>query len=220
MVCLLFKHPPLSPQLFCLNLENLPYGVFSTKDNVNMIFKGWDKWSNYQFQPRKRIGVAIGSDILDLSVVKSHFNGPELKQHQHVFDEVDPLSSFLGISFCLRRLWTLSWLFQDPPGLKRAKKFKSCCREIRLRFVTILNFAERPSFINLMLQCTYLLRLVTILISILLFRFQIPTGLINLAFNFSTQPMWEFCFVERKTLFCLTGRWIEPASSNQIRFIM
>ena len=51
--------------------DNLPYGVFSTKDN-----------------PKKRIGVAIGEQILDLSAVKHCFSGPELKQNQNVFEQV------------------------------------------------------------------------------------------------------------------------------------
>ena len=40
------------------------------------------------FQPRHRIGVAIGDQILDLSVVKALFDGPALSKQQHVFDEV------------------------------------------------------------------------------------------------------------------------------------
>nr|XP_032831759.1 fumarylacetoacetase [Petromyzon marinus]XP_032831760.1 fumarylacetoacetase [Petromyzon marinus]XP_032831761.1 fumarylacetoacetase [Petromyzon marinus] len=51
-------------------MENLPYGVFSTRDN-----------------PRPRIGVAIGDHILDLGVVKEAFSGPELAPHQHVLTE-------------------------------------------------------------------------------------------------------------------------------------
>uniref|UniRef100_A0A3Q2CAC3 Fumarylacetoacetase n=1 Tax=Cyprinodon variegatus TaxID=28743 RepID=A0A3Q2CAC3_CYPVA len=51
--------------------QNLPYGVFSTSDN-----------------PRHRIGVAIGDQILDLSVIKSLFVGPVMSKHQDVFDQV------------------------------------------------------------------------------------------------------------------------------------
>ena len=40
------------------------------------------------FQPKHRIGVAIGDQILDLSVVKALFDGPALSKQQHVFDEV------------------------------------------------------------------------------------------------------------------------------------
>uniref|UniRef100_A0A4W5PGQ6 Fumarylacetoacetase n=1 Tax=Hucho hucho TaxID=62062 RepID=A0A4W5PGQ6_9TELE len=53
--------------------HNLPYGVFSTPDNS-----------------RHRIGVAIGDQILDLSVIKSLFRGPVLSNHQDVFDQVRP----------------------------------------------------------------------------------------------------------------------------------
>ncbi len=49
-------------------LDNLPYGVFSLRND------GVDG--------RRRIGVAIGEYILDLSVVKGLFNGPLMKQKQ------------------------------------------------------------------------------------------------------------------------------------------
>ncbi|XP_007194293.2 fumarylacetoacetase isoform X3 [Balaenoptera acutorostrata] len=60
-------------------IHNLPYGVFSTKGN-----------------PRPRIGVAIGDQILDLSVIKHLFTGPVLSQHQDVFDQ-PTLNSFMGL---------------------------------------------------------------------------------------------------------------------------
>ncbi|KAG9352272.1 hypothetical protein JZ751_020685 [Albula glossodonta] len=61
------------------SFHNLPYGVFSTSDN-----------------PRRRIGVAIGDQILDLSVVKSLFDGPVLSGHQDVFDQ-PTLNGFMGL---------------------------------------------------------------------------------------------------------------------------
>lgn len=60
-------------------IQNLPYGVFSTQSN-----------------PKPRIGVAIGDQILDLSVIKHLFTGPVLTKHQHVFDETT-LNSFMGL---------------------------------------------------------------------------------------------------------------------------
>lgn len=42
----------------------------------------------YFSQPRRRIGVAIGDQILDLSVVKHLFNGPEITAKQDVLDKV------------------------------------------------------------------------------------------------------------------------------------
>ncbi|KAG7188769.1 hypothetical protein KM043_008387 [Ampulex compressa] len=60
-------------------IENLPYGVFSTADN-----------------PQKRIGVAIGEEILDLSVVAYLFDGPLLKDKQHVFGS-DCLNDFMAL---------------------------------------------------------------------------------------------------------------------------
>ncbi|XP_026860334.2 fumarylacetoacetase isoform X2 [Electrophorus electricus] len=61
--------------------HNLPYGVFSTPDNS-----------------RHRIGVAIGDHILDLSVVKHLFNGPELAARQDVFDQ-PTLNDFMGLGY-------------------------------------------------------------------------------------------------------------------------
>ncbi|KAM9461739.1 fumarylacetoacetase [Clarias gariepinus] len=61
------------------SLHNLPYGVFTTPDNA-----------------RRRIGVAIGDQILDLSVIKHLFTGPELSRHQHVFDQ-PTLNAFMAL---------------------------------------------------------------------------------------------------------------------------
>ncbi|XP_038158980.1 fumarylacetoacetase [Cyprinodon tularosa] len=60
--------------------QNLPYGVFSTSDN-----------------PKHRIGVAIGDQILDLSVIKSLFVGPVMSKHQDVFDQ-PTLNAFMALS--------------------------------------------------------------------------------------------------------------------------
>ena len=46
-------------------LENLPYGVFSTP-----------------CQPEQRIGVAIGREVLDLSIIAHLFTGPLLAHKQ------------------------------------------------------------------------------------------------------------------------------------------
>ncbi|KAM9319172.1 fumarylacetoacetase [Pholidichthys leucotaenia] len=61
--------------------HNLPYGIFSTADN-----------------PKHRIGVAIGDQILDLSVVKSLFGGPVLSKHQDVFDQ-PTLNAFMALGY-------------------------------------------------------------------------------------------------------------------------
>ena len=42
----------------------------------------------FVLQPKPRIGVAIGDEILDLSAVKHLFDGPVLRSQQHVFEEV------------------------------------------------------------------------------------------------------------------------------------
>ncbi|XP_060116256.1 fumarylacetoacetase [Heteronotia binoei] len=62
-------------------IQNLPYGVFSTKD-----------------QPRHRIGVAIGNQVLDLSAVKHLFDGPILSKHPQVFDQ-PILNHFMGLGW-------------------------------------------------------------------------------------------------------------------------
>lgn len=54
-------------------------------------------------QPKHRIGVAIGDQILDLSVIKSLFQGPVIAKHQFVFDQVRStervISNFLKACF-------------------------------------------------------------------------------------------------------------------------
>ncbi|CAB3370795.1 Hypothetical predicted protein [Cloeon dipterum] len=60
-------------------IENLPYGVFSTDAN-----------------PTPRIGVAIGDQVLDLTVVKHLFNGPLLGDRQAVFDQ-PTLNDFMAL---------------------------------------------------------------------------------------------------------------------------
>ncbi|XP_003225949.1 fumarylacetoacetase [Anolis carolinensis] len=75
-------------------IQNLPYGVFSTKE-----------------EPRRRIGVAIGSQILDLSAVKHLLNGPILSKHHHVFEQ-PTLNNFMALGWeawkearvCLQKL--------------------------------------------------------------------------------------------------------------------
>uniref|UniRef100_A0A8C7KP42 Fumarylacetoacetase n=1 Tax=Oncorhynchus kisutch TaxID=8019 RepID=A0A8C7KP42_ONCKI len=48
--------------------------------------------------PVHRIGVAIGDQILDLSVIKSLFRGPVLSNHQDVFDQ-PTLNAFMGLGY-------------------------------------------------------------------------------------------------------------------------
>ncbi|XP_043991844.1 fumarylacetoacetase isoform X3 [Gambusia affinis] len=61
--------------------QNLPYGVFSTSDN-----------------PKHRIGVAIGDQILDLSVIRSLFIGPVMSKHCDVFDQ-PTLNAFMSLGY-------------------------------------------------------------------------------------------------------------------------
>jgi len=59
--------------------QNLPYGIFSTDENQ-----------------RRRIGVAIGDYVLDLSQIKHLFDGTVMNQYQHVFDE-SSLNEFMSL---------------------------------------------------------------------------------------------------------------------------
>lgn len=61
-------------------IQNLPYGIFSTQDN-----------------PARRIGVAIGDYVLDLSVIAPlFFTGPSLSANQQVFQE-SVLNGFMSL---------------------------------------------------------------------------------------------------------------------------
>ncbi|XP_024888197.1 fumarylacetoacetase [Temnothorax curvispinosus] len=60
-------------------IENLPYGIFSTKD-----------------KPEKRIGVAIGDKILNLNAIANYFDGPLLQSKQDVFCR-DCLNDFMSL---------------------------------------------------------------------------------------------------------------------------
>ncbi|XP_034536465.1 fumarylacetoacetase isoform X1 [Notolabrus celidotus] len=63
------------------SFQNLPYGIFSTSDNL-----------------KHRIGVAIGDQILDLSVIKSLFQGPVISKHQDVFEQTT-LNAFMALGY-------------------------------------------------------------------------------------------------------------------------
>ncbi|XP_033845906.2 fumarylacetoacetase [Periophthalmus magnuspinnatus] len=63
------------------SFHNLPYGVFSTADN-----------------PKHRIGIAIGDQILILSVIKSLFQGPVMSKHQDVFEQ-ETLNAFMSLGY-------------------------------------------------------------------------------------------------------------------------
>lgn len=47
-------------------------------------------------QPQKRIGVAIGDEILDLSTISHLFDGPLLRNNQNVFHR-DCLNDFMAL---------------------------------------------------------------------------------------------------------------------------
>ncbi|KAH7715548.1 fumarylacetoacetase [Aphelenchoides avenae] len=98
------------PQGSDFPIENLPYGVFSTKTN-----------------PRRRIGVAIGEKILDLSAVAHLFTGPQLKGHQDVFQK-ETLNAFMALP---KAAWTEArqtlekLLSKDEPTLRNNQDLRS-----------------------------------------------------------------------------------------------
>ncbi|KAM9860976.1 fumarylacetoacetase [Aulostomus maculatus] len=63
------------------SLHNLPFGIFSTVDN-----------------PKHRIGVAIGDQILDLSVIFFLFQGPVMSKYQDAFKQ-PTLNAFMGLGY-------------------------------------------------------------------------------------------------------------------------
>ncbi|XP_075714561.1 fumarylacetoacetase [Rhinoderma darwinii] len=91
-------------------IQNLPYGIFSTEE-----------------EPRHRIGVAIGDQILDLSVIRHLFKGPFLSGKQDVFHE-PTLNSFMALG---RNAWrearkTLQELFSaTEPTLRDNKELRA-----------------------------------------------------------------------------------------------
>lgn len=90
--------------------QNLPYGIFSTNTS-----------------PRKRIGVAIGDYVLDLSQVKHLFNGPAMAQHQHVLDAstLNELMSLGRSAWQETRAKLLEILSADSPVLRDDTDLKS-----------------------------------------------------------------------------------------------
>ncbi|CAK5033377.1 unnamed protein product [Meloidogyne enterolobii] len=90
--------PPTSD----FTIYNLPYGVFTTLDNQ-----------------KKRIGVAIGDEILDLSAILNLFDGPLLFKNLNVFKE--SLNAFMSLG---RQAWleareTLQSILSDTNSVLR-----------------------------------------------------------------------------------------------------
>ncbi|XP_078490694.1 fumarylacetoacetase-like [Ciona intestinalis] len=84
-------------------IQNLPYGVFSTKNNDT-----------------PRIGVAIGDQILCLSEIAHLFDGPNLIKCRHVFAE-KTLNSFMSLGIAAwreARAKLQSLLSSDNPVLR------------------------------------------------------------------------------------------------------
>ena len=72
-------------------IENLPYGVFSTASNVRNVDVergGPLRKRKHILQPSHRLGVAIGSTVLDLAAVRSLFTGPIMSKEGNVLEQV------------------------------------------------------------------------------------------------------------------------------------
>lgn len=77
---------------FKLNLSIIP----TVKPHYRMLVTYCIKINFKSFQPQKRIGVAIGEEILDLSAIAHLFDGPLLKNKQDVFRH-DYLNDFMAL---------------------------------------------------------------------------------------------------------------------------
>ncbi|KAK6030405.1 fumarylacetoacetase [Ostertagia ostertagi] len=91
-------------------IQNLPYGVFSTKDNA-----------------KHRIGVAIGESILDLSAIAHLFDSLSLKGHQDVFRQ-ETLNAFMGLpraAWVEARAIIQKLLRDDVPTLKENPELRA-----------------------------------------------------------------------------------------------
>lgn len=94
-------------------IQNLPYGIFSTADN-----------------PRRRIGVAIGDYVLDISVIAPVFFSGELFSNcVHVFQE-ESLNAFMSLG---RNVWRETRallqkiLSKDEPALRDDQALRERC---------------------------------------------------------------------------------------------
>ncbi|XP_068208829.1 fumarylacetoacetase [Palaemon carinicauda] len=91
-------------------IQNLPYGVFSTCENTS-----------------RRIGVAIGDLILDLSVIAHLFSGPVLSSHQDVFRQ-PTLNRFMSLGSAAwkeARTRLQALLSADNPCLRDDQKLRA-----------------------------------------------------------------------------------------------
>jgi len=91
-------------------IQNLPYGVFSTDS-----------------EPGHRVGVAIGTQVLDLSKISHLFNGPLLKGNQDVF-KAATLNSLMGLTkahWSEARAFLIALLSADNPTIRDDAKLRS-----------------------------------------------------------------------------------------------
>lgn len=99
-------------QLSDFSYNNLPYGVFSTEDNN-----------------KKRIGVAIGDYVLDLSQIKHLFNGPIMQTHQSVLDQ-SSLNDFMSLghlAWSETRAYLKQLLSENNSTIKDNAELRTAC---------------------------------------------------------------------------------------------
>lgn len=95
--------------------HNLPYGIFNIPNSM------------VENQPRP--GVAIGNYVLDLSVIKDHFNGPIMKDHQDIFTH-PTLNAFMALG---RPAWQETrqkiqeLLAADNPTIRDNQMLRATC---------------------------------------------------------------------------------------------
>jgi len=77
--------------------ENKIYDILKCLINNFGYINKIDMWYLYEiFQPKKKIGVAIGDKILNLNAIANYFDGPLLKDKQDVFRS-DYLNDFMSL---------------------------------------------------------------------------------------------------------------------------
>ncbi|XP_022194205.1 fumarylacetoacetase [Nilaparvata lugens] len=123
------------PEKSLFPIQNLPYGVFSTREDAS-----------------PRIGVAIGEKILDLKSIKHLFSGPHLNGNQHVFEK-STLNSFMALD---RKAWaearsTLQKLLSEDGQLQDSSYSRSFVAQSEAKMhlpVTIGDYTDFYSSIH------------------------------------------------------------------------
>lgn len=98
------------PEDHDFSYHNLPYGIFSTFNNI-----------------RKRPGVAIGDYVLDLQAVKHYFTGPLMKEVAESVFTQSTLNDFMALTpehWHETRVYLKALLSKDTPFLRDDKELR------------------------------------------------------------------------------------------------